>query len=175
MLAHKAATTLEAHHAVEIIEQAFAKFGIPGIVNSDQGSQFMTEAFTSAILARGVKLSMTRSGAWRDTVFVDRRWRSVKYERVYLPAYDRVSDAQADITQYIDWYNAQRGHTRLERDQTLDAAYWKCCRNEKSPRRITVTGVPRAIYRGTENALYAGSFCVSPWITLHPLNPPTFH
>lgn len=111
VLAHKTATTLEAHHAVEIIEQAFAHFGLPDIVNTDQGSQFTAEEFSAAVLGRGVKLSMDGRGAWRDNVFVERLWRSVKYERVYLRAYESVSHAKADISGYIEWYNAERGHT----------------------------------------------------------------
>ncbi len=140
VLAHKTATTLEAHHAVEIILQAFAKFGIPEIVNTDQGSQFTAEEFTQAVLGRGAKLSMDGRGAWRDNVFVERLWRSVKYERVYLRAYESVSHAKADIAQYIDGYNSQRGHTSLDNDQTPDAAYWQmlhrcaiCCRLELQP------------------------------------------
>ena len=125
VLAHKTATTLEAHHAVEIIEQAFARFGIPEIVNTDQGSQFTAEEFTRAVLGSGARLSMDGCGAWRDNVFVERLWRSVKYERVYLRAYESVSHAKADITEYIDWYNTGRGHTSLEGHQTPDAAYWQ--------------------------------------------------
>ena len=125
VLAHKTATTLEAHHAVEIIEQAFARFGIPEIVNTDQGSQFTAEEFTSAVLGRGIKLSMDGRGAWRDNVFVERLWRSVKYERVYLRAYESVSHAKTDIAEYIEWYNTQRGHTSLDRDQTPNVAYWR--------------------------------------------------
>ena len=125
VLAHKTATTLEAHHAVEIIEQAFARFGIPEIVNTDQGSQFTAEEFTHAVLGRGAKLSMDGRGAWRDNVFVERLWRSVKYERVYLRAYESVSHAKADINEYIEWYNTERGHTSLDNDQTPDAAYWQ--------------------------------------------------
>ena len=125
VLAHKTATTLEAHHAVEIIEQAFTRFGIPEIVNTDQGSQFTAEEFTRAVLGRGAKLSMDGRGAWRDNVFVERLWRSVKYERVYLRAYESVSHAKTDITEYIDWYNTERGHTSLDNDQTPDAAYWR--------------------------------------------------
>ena len=125
VLAHTTATTLEAHHAVEIIEQAFARFGIPEIVNTDQGSQFTAEEFTHAVLGRGAKLSMDGRGAWRDNVFVERLWRSVKYERVYLRAYESVSDAKTDINAYIEWYNTERGHTSLEGHQTPDAAYWR--------------------------------------------------
>ena len=74
VLAHKTATTLEACHAVEIIEQAFAKFGTPEIVNTDQGSQFTASEFANAVLKRGAKLSMDGRGAWRDNVFVERLW-----------------------------------------------------------------------------------------------------
>ena len=97
VLAHKVAITLEAVHAQEVIEQAFARYCAPQIVNTDQGSQFTAEAFTSVVLAKGCKLSMEGRGAWRDNVFVERLWRSVKYERVYLRAYDGVSAARADI------------------------------------------------------------------------------
>ncbi|MSQ20716.1 MAG: IS3 family transposase, partial [Betaproteobacteria bacterium] len=90
VLAHKVAITLEACHAKEIIEQAFARHGTPEIVNTDQGSQFTATEFTDAVLAKGCKLSMDGRGAWRDNVFVERLWRSVKYERVYLKAYDSV-------------------------------------------------------------------------------------
>lgn len=78
VLAHKVATTLEAYHAVEIMEQAYARYGLPDIVNTDQGSQFTAEEFTEVVLKRGVKLSMDGKGAWRDNVFVERLWRSVK-------------------------------------------------------------------------------------------------
>jgi putative transposase len=115
VLAHKVATTLEAAHAREVIEQAFARYGVPEIVNTDQGSQFTAEEFTSIVLARGCKLSMDGRGAWRDNVFVERLWRSVKYERVYLKAYEGVSAARADIANYLDWYNTHRPHSSLER------------------------------------------------------------
>ena len=124
VLAHKTSTTLEACHAVEIIERAFARFGTPEIVNTDQGSQFTASEFANAVLRRGCKLSMDGRGAWRDNVFVERLWRTVKYERVYLRAYDTVSDARADIAEYLDWYNTKRQHTSIE-DQTPDQAYWK--------------------------------------------------
>jgi putative transposase len=115
VLAHKVAITLEAVHATEVIEQAFARYGTPEIVNTDQGSQFTAEEFTQVVLARGCKLSMDGRGAWRDNVFVERLWRSVKYERVYLKAYDAVSAARADIADYLDWYNAHRPHSSVER------------------------------------------------------------
>lgn len=123
VLAHKVAITLEACHAKEIIEQAFAKYGVPEIVNTDQGSQFTATEFTNAVLPRGCKLSMDGRGAWRDNVFVERLWRSVKYERVYLKAYDSVSAARADIGDYLGWHNSQRAHSSLER-LTPDEAYF---------------------------------------------------
>jgi putative transposase len=124
VLAHKVATTMEAYHAVEIMEAAFARFGTPDIVNTDQGSQFTAAEFAQTVLSRGVKLSMDGRGAWRDNVFVERLWRTIKYERVYLRAYDSVSEARADIAEYIDWYNLKRGHTSID-DKTPDQAYWR--------------------------------------------------
>ena len=115
VLAHKVAITLEACHAREIIEEAFARYGTPEIVNADQGSQFTAQEFTDAVLARRCKLSMDGRGAWRDNVFVERVWRSVKYERVYLKAYNSVSVARADIADYFDWYNTARPHSSLDR------------------------------------------------------------
>ncbi len=115
VLAHKVAITLEATHAREVIEQAFARYGAPEIVNTDQGSQFTAVEFTDVVLARGCRLSMDGRGAWRDNVFVERLWRSVKYERVYLKAYDSVSAARADIAEYLGWYNTDRPHSSLER------------------------------------------------------------
>jgi putative transposase len=115
VLTHKVAVTLEACHAREIIEEAFARYGMPEIVNTDQGSQFTAEEFANAVLSKGVKLSMDGRGAWRDNVFVERLWRSVKYERVYLMAYDSVGAARTDIAQYFDWYNTERPHSSLDR------------------------------------------------------------
>lgn len=115
VLTHKVAITLEACHAREIMQEAFARYGTPEIVNTDQGSQFTADEFTEVVLAKGCKLSMDGRGSWRDNVFVERIWRSVKYERVYLKAYDSVSAARADIADYLDWYNTQRPHSNLER------------------------------------------------------------
>jgi hypothetical protein len=101
----------------------FARYGTPEIVNTDQGSQFTAEEFTSVVLAHGCKLSMDGRGAWRDNVFVERLWRSVKYERVYLKAYDGVSAARADIAEYLDWYNAHRSHSSLEQPSRVEPVH----------------------------------------------------
>nr|WP_211609410.1 IS3 family transposase [Paraburkholderia haematera] len=123
VLAHRVAITLESCHAVEALEEAFAKYGLPEIVNKDQGSQFTATEFTDAVLSRNVLLSMDGKGAWRDNVFVERVWRSVKYEEVYLKAYDSVSHARRSIGNYLNWYNQNRPHSRLA-DQTPDEAYF---------------------------------------------------
>lgn len=122
VLAHKTALTLEACHAVEVLEQAIAHFGSPQIVNTDQGSQFTDSTFTAAVLGRGCQLSMDGKGAWRDNVFVERLWRTLKYERIYLRAYDSVSAAREDIAEGIDWYNQQRPHSSLQ-DKTPVQTY----------------------------------------------------
>ena len=130
VLAHKTATALEAHHALEIIELAFARFGIPEIINTDQGSQFIADEFTSAVLGRGAKLSMDDRGAWRDNVFVERLWRRVKHERVWLRAYKSVIHAKSGIAS--TWTGkTERGHTSLDNDQTSDAPYWRMLPTQK--------------------------------------------
>lgn len=123
ILAHRVAITLEAMHAVEALEEAFARYGQPDIVNTDQGSQFTAAVFTEAVLDRSIRLSMDGKGSWRDNVFVERVWRSLKYEEVYLKAYESVSHARRSISQYIDLYNQKRPHSSLV-DQTPDEAYF---------------------------------------------------
>ena len=122
ILAHRVAITLEAVHAVEALQEAYSRFGKPDIVNTDQGSQFTAQEFVDAVLDNEVKLSMDGRGAWRDNVFVERIWRSVKYERVYLRAYGSVAAARTDIAEYIDWYNVERGHSSLD-DKTPEQAW----------------------------------------------------
>ncbi|MFV0284618.1 MAG: IS3 family transposase [Castellaniella sp.] len=123
VLAHRAAITLGAVHAVEALEEAFTRYGQPDIVNTDQGSQFTASAFTEAVLGRGIRLSMDGKGSWRDNVVAERVWRSIKYEEVYLKAYDSVSQARQSIGAYIELYNQRRPHSSLA-DQTPDEAYF---------------------------------------------------
>ena len=111
VLAHRVAITMEALHAKEVLQEALNRYGTPEIVNTDQGSQFTAQEFVDTALEAGAKLSMDGRGAWRDNVFVERVWRSVKYECVYLKAYESVSEARSDIARYIDWYNAERCHS----------------------------------------------------------------
>jgi putative transposase len=94
VLSHRVSITIEAAFCVEAVEEAIDKYGKPEIFNSDQGSQFTSEAFTGVVLANGIAISMDGKGAWRDNVFVERLWKSVKYEEVYLKAYDTVAEAR---------------------------------------------------------------------------------
>ncbi|MCM2548574.1 integrase core domain-containing protein [Burkholderia glumae] len=107
------AFTLEASHAVEALQEAFARYGLLDIVSTGQGSQFTAGAFTEAALGRQVCLSMDGKGTWRDNVFVERVWRSVKYEEVNLKAYEAVSHARRSINDYIELYNRKRPHSSL--------------------------------------------------------------
>ena len=122
VLAARIAITLEACHAVAVLQEAFARHGTPAIINTDQGSQFTADEFIQAVQAQGCRLSMDGRGAWRDNIFVERLWRTVKYEEVYLHAYDSVREARTSIMRYLDWYNRSRPHSRLNR-QTPDEAY----------------------------------------------------
>ena len=116
---------MEAAFCVETLEDALARHGKPDIFNTDQGSQFAGSAFTSVLANNGIAISMDGKGAWRDNVFVfvERLWRSVKYEEVYLWAYDSVSDARASIGRYLDFYNGRRPHSSLD-GTTPDHAYF---------------------------------------------------
>lgn len=124
VLAHKVAITLEACHAIDVLNEAFAKYDAPQIVNTDQGSQFTAHDFVQTVKDNGCQISMDGRGAWRDNVMVERLWRSVKYERVYLKAYDCVAHAKADIAEYLWWYNSEREHSSLNK-QTPNEAYNK--------------------------------------------------
>jgi putative transposase len=111
--ATRGSITMEAAFCVETLEYALARHGKPEIFNTDQGSQFTAGAFTGALANNGIAINMDGRGAWRDNVFVERLWRSVKYEEVYLRAYDSVCDARASIGRYLDFYNRRRPHSSL--------------------------------------------------------------
>jgi putative transposase len=123
VLAWRLSITMEAAFCVEALEEALARQGRPEIFNTDQGSQFTSEAFTGVLTRNGIAISMDGKGAWRDNVFVERLWRSVKYEEVYLKAYDTVAEARASIGRYLSFYNTRRPHSSLDR-QTPDRAYF---------------------------------------------------
>jgi putative transposase len=123
VLSWRLSITMEAAFCVETLEDALARHGKPDILNTDQGSQFTGSAFTAVLADSGIAISMDGKGAWRDNVFVERLWRSVKYEEVYLRAYDSVSEARASIGRYLGFYNGRRPHSSLD-GATPDQAYF---------------------------------------------------
>jgi putative transposase len=123
VLSWRVSITMEASFCVEALQEALAQHGKPEIFNTDQGSQFTCAAFTDVLATRDIRISMDGKGAWRDNVFVERLWRSVKYEEVYLHAYDSVPDARASLGRYLDLYNRRRPHSSLD-GMTPDQAYF---------------------------------------------------
>jgi putative transposase len=123
VLAWRLSITMEAAFCVEALEEALARRSRPEIFNTDQGSQFTGEAFTGVLTRNEIAISMDGKGAWRDNIVVERLWRSVKYEEVYLRAYDTVAEARASIGRYLSFYNTRRPHSSLDR-QTPDQAYF---------------------------------------------------
>jgi putative transposase len=123
VLSHRVSITMEADFCVEALEEALARHGKPGIFNTDQGSQFTSAAFTGVPIANEIEISMDGKGAWRDNVFVERVWKSVKYEEVYLHAYDSVGAARASIGRYLDFYNRRRSHSSLDRRTPEEACF----------------------------------------------------
>ena len=123
VLSWRLSITMEAAFCVAALEDALARHGKPDIFNTDQGSQFTGAAFTGVLANNDIAISMDGKGAWRDNVFVERLWRSVKYEEVYLRAYDSVGEARASIGRYLDFYNGRRPHSSLD-GTTPDQAYF---------------------------------------------------
>ena len=124
VLAHRVSISMDTSFCLDALEEAIDKYGSPEIVNTDQGSQFTSQAFTGYLKDNKIEISMDGKGAWRDNVFVERLWRTVKYEHVYLHAYDSTSEAKAKLSQYFDFYNQRRPHSRLDR-QTPDQVYFQ--------------------------------------------------
>ena len=132
VLSWRVSITMEAAFCVEALEDALACHGKPEILNTDQGSQFTGAAFTGVLIKNEIAVSMDGKGAWRDNVFVERLWRSVKYEEVYLRAYAGVSDARASIGRYLDFYNGRRPHSSLLLHQNpRDLEPWQVRRAEE--------------------------------------------
>jgi putative transposase len=123
VLSWRLSITMEAGFCIEALEEALARHGRPEIFNTDQGSQFTSHDFTGVLNKAGIAISMDGKGAWRDNVFVERLWRSIKYEEIYLKAYNTVSEARASIGRYLTFYNGRRPHSSLDR-QTPDQAYF---------------------------------------------------
>lgn len=123
VLSWRLSNTLDASFCIEALEEALNRYGAPAIFNTDQGSQFTSEGFTGVLLSHGISISMDGRGRWMDNVFIERLWRSVKYEEVYLKGYENISEARRELGAYFDFYNHRRKHQGLE-GQTPDQAYW---------------------------------------------------
>jgi putative transposase len=123
VLSHRVSISMTADFCVEALEDAIAKYGAPEIFNTDQGSQFTSDDFTKVLKAYQIKISMDGKGRWIDNVFVERLWKSVKYEHVYLHAYESVTEARQQLTSYFAFYNARRPHSSLG-GMTPDTAYF---------------------------------------------------
>ena len=123
ILAWRLSITLDADFCIDALEEALRLYGRPEIFNSDQGSQFTSDPFTDILITRDITISMDGKAAWRDNVFVERFWRTLKYEEVYLKAYESVAEARSSIGRYLKFYNGRRPHSALDR-RTPDQAYY---------------------------------------------------
>ncbi len=123
VLSWRVSITMDTSFCIEALEEALSRHGKPEIFNTDQGSQFTSEAFTGRLKEEGIQISMDGKGRWADNVFVERLWRSLKYEHVYLHAYESVGEARRKIGSYFEFYNSRRPHSSLEA-QTPDQVYF---------------------------------------------------
>lgn len=123
VLSFRLSNTLDAAFCIEALDEALKRYGAPQIMNTDQGAQFTCDAFTGLLQAHGVAISMDGRGRWLDNVFIERLWRSVKYEEVYLKAYESIPEARRELAAYFDFYNRRRRHQGLE-GRTPDEVYW---------------------------------------------------
>lgn len=131
ILAWRVSISLTTDFCLEAVEEALAKYGAPEIFNTDQGSQFTSTDFTDVLKARDIAISMDGKGCWRDNVFVERFWKSIKYEEVYLHGYDSVSEARAGIGRYIEFYNTRRPHQSLD-GATPESVYFNSLQHSKA-------------------------------------------
>ncbi|MET4694387.1 putative transposase [Endozoicomonas sp. NE40] len=124
VLAWRVSNTMDADFCVDALEEALNRYGAPEIFNSDQGSQFTSDAFTGVLKKHNVRISMDGKGCYRDNIFVERLWRSVKYECVYLKAFDNGAQLKQELKSYFQLYNSERPHQSLD-DNTPDQMYFK--------------------------------------------------
>jgi len=124
VLSWRLSNTMDTSFCIEALEEAIIRFGKPDIFNTDQGSQFTSEAFTGILKTNNIRISMDGKGRWKDNIFIERLWWSVKYEEVYLKAYGSIAEARQGIRNYFELYNYERPHQRLDK-KTPDVVYWE--------------------------------------------------
>ena len=124
VLSWQLSNTMDSSFCVEALNEAIEHYGTPEIFNTDQGSQFTSREFTQVLIDHEIKISMDGKGRWMDNVFIERLWRSVKYEEVYLKAYDGMRDAQESLGRYFEFYNARRRHQSLD-NETPNTVYYQ--------------------------------------------------
>jgi putative transposase len=130
VLSWRLSNTLDTSFCVEALEEAIMKYGTPDIFNTDQGSQFTSDEFTGILKNQNIAISMDGLGRWRDNIFIERLWKTVKYEEIYLKAYESISHAKKELIQFFDRYNTRRPHQGLN-DRTPDDVYWSTLPNVK--------------------------------------------
>ena len=128
VLSWRVSNTLDTSFCVDVLKEAIERHGPPEIFNTDQGSQFTSEDFTDILKQHGIRISMDGKGRWIDNVLVERLWRSVKYEEVYLKAYDSIGAARASLGQYFTYYNSKRRHQSLDRRTPDNVSYQDAAR-----------------------------------------------
>ncbi len=131
VLSWRLSNTLDASFCIAALEEALERYDAPQVFNTDQGSQFTCEGFTSVLTGHGVQISMDGCGRWLDNVFIERLWRSVKHEEVYLKAYENLTEARRELAAYFDFYNHRRRHQGLS-DRTPDEVYWSTLRTTQA-------------------------------------------
>ena len=131
ILSWRLSNSLTADFCVEALEEAIARYGRPEIFNTDQGSQFTAMDFVGVLKRHDIRISMDGRGAWRDNVFVERLWRSIKYEEVYLHVDDSVLAAKAGIARYATFYNTRRPHGSPDRQTRITCKSNSCCSQRK--------------------------------------------
>jgi len=130
VLSWRLSNTLDTSFCIETLEEALMKYGKPDIFNTDQGSQFTSLEFTNILINHGIKISMDGRGRWRDNIFIERLWKTVKYEEVYIKAYVSITEARKELKKFFDRYNMRRPHQGLD-ERTPDDVYWSTLPRQK--------------------------------------------
>ena len=130
VLSWRLSNTLTTDFCLEAVEETIERYGLPEIFNTDQGSQFTSDDFIGLLKENGIQISMDGKGCWRDNVFVERLWRTIKYEEIYLHAYGSMNEARTHLKAYLEFYNSRRPHQSLD-GSTPDAVYFENAGAEK--------------------------------------------